>query len=162
MNKKVYLLIIAVLLLVLIGFYFRKGGTEEVKLFFGDEGAQYLVPETREVDRDDFYANIIRELIKGPRDESLGFTIPPDTRLIDADRRDNLIVLDFTQELRAEHWGGSTGEILTIYSIVNTMTSLDGVEEVKILISGREVQTLAGHLELESPLEFNDNLVDKE
>jgi germination protein M len=61
-------------------------------------------------------------------------------------------VLDFSRELQTLHTGGTTGEILTVYSIVNTLTmNFKEVERVQILIDGDEVETLVGHLDLEQP-----------
>jgi hypothetical protein len=61
------------------------------------------------------------------------------------------------------HPGGSTTELLTIYSIVNTVTAnLPSARRVQILIDGKEVDTLAGHVDLRRPLEPNMALVKAE
>lgn len=62
--------------------------------------------------------------------------------------------VDLTAELQANHPGGTTNEILTVYSLVSALTSnLPAVTGVQILIEGREVDTLAGHLDLRRPIE---------
>ena len=44
----------------------------------------------------------------------------------------------------ANHPGGTTNEILTVYSLVNALTAnLPAVTGVQILIDGKEVDTLA-------------------
>ena len=61
--------------------------------------------------------------------------------------------VDLTGELRANHPGGTTNEILTIYSLVNALTAnLPAVTNVQILIDGKEVDTLGGHLDLRRPI----------
>jgi hypothetical protein len=51
------------------------------------------------------------------------------------------------------HPGGVRSELLTVYAVVNTLIlNLPEVSAVKILIEGREVSTLAGHIALEDPL----------
>ena len=51
------------------------------------------------------------------------------------------------------HTGGSLNEALTVYAIVNAVTiNLPDVTAVQILIEGKEVDTLAGHLDLRAPL----------
>lgn len=51
------------------------------------------------------------------------------------------------------HPGGSLNEALTVYAIVNAVTiNLPDVTAVQILIEGKEVDTLAGHLDLRAPL----------
>lgn len=129
----------------------------EVKLFFADADASSLVPEKRFIRlgtgvQADAVA-IANELVKGPQLEGLSPTIPPETRLLNAYVTGDLLVLDFSSELQKNHPGGSTGELTTVYSIVNTMVeNLPGVKEVQILLEGDEMETLAGHMDLSRPL----------
>lgn len=129
----------------------------EVKLFFADSEASSLLPEKRFIrlgsgTRADAVA-LMEELIKGPQLEGLSPTIPADTRLLNAFSMADVLVLDFSQDLQANHSGGSAGELTTVYSIVNTMTqNLHGIKKVQILIEGQEIDSLAGHLDLSRPL----------
>ncbi len=51
------------------------------------------------------------------------------------------------------HTGGSLGEALTVYAIVNALAAnLPGVSTVQILIEGQEVDSLVGHLDLRHPI----------
>jgi germination protein M len=64
--------------------------------------------------------------------------------------------VDLSPELRQNHPGGTTNEILTVYALVDTLTlNLPAITGVQILIDGKEVDTLAGHLDLRRPLEQN-------
>jgi spore germination protein GerM len=61
--------------------------------------------------------------------------------------------IDFSPELSTRHPGGSTTELLTVYAIVNTVVAnLPTIQRVQILIDGKEVDTLAGHVDLRGPL----------
>lgn len=61
--------------------------------------------------------------------------------------------IDLSSELASQHPGGSTAEALTVYAIVHALTvNLPDISSVQILINGREVDTLAGHLDLRHPL----------
>jgi germination protein M len=61
--------------------------------------------------------------------------------------------VDFSPEISSNHTGGSLDEILTVYAIVDALTvNLADVTAVQILVDGKEVDTLAGHLDLRSPL----------
>jgi spore germination protein GerM len=42
---------------------------------------------------------------------------------------------------------------------VNTLTGLPGLEKVKFLIEGKELETLAGHMELSEPVAPDWNMV---
>jgi hypothetical protein len=49
--------------------------------------------------------------------------------------------------------GGSLNEALAVYAIVNAVTvNLPDIRAVQILVDGRQVDTLAGHLDLRYPL----------
>jgi hypothetical protein len=64
--------------------------------------------------------------------------------------------VDLSGEVRAKHPGGSLDEIFTTYAIVNALTvNLPAITRVQILIDGKEVDTLAGHVDLRHPLQKN-------
>jgi len=49
--------------------------------------------------------------------------------------------------------GGSQNEALTVYAIVNAITvNLPDITAVQILVNGKEVDSLAGHIDLRHPL----------
>jgi spore germination protein GerM len=69
--------------------------------------------------------------------------------------------VDLSKEVAAAHTGGTQNELLTIYAIVNALTAnLPAVTSVQLLIDGKEVDTLAGHIDLRKPLEKNLALVE--
>jgi germination protein M len=68
--------------------------------------------------------------------------------------------IDLGPEIVASHPGGSAGELLTVYALVNAVTAnLPAVRRVQILVDGKEVDSLAGHVDLRRPLQRNDALV---
>jgi spore germination protein GerM len=131
--------------------------TTVVTLLFGSTDGEGLVPEQTQVRKRnmllDQIREVIEELIRGPRGV-LVRTIPEGTKLLSAYMlQDGTLVVDFSREIQTLHTGGSTGEIMTVYSIVNTLTmNFKEVERVQILVDGDEVETLVGHLDLEQPL----------
>jgi spore germination protein GerM len=61
--------------------------------------------------------------------------------------------VDLSGELQTNHPGGTTGETLTVYALVSALTSnLPAITGVQILVDGKEVDTLAGHLDLRRPI----------
>lgn len=61
--------------------------------------------------------------------------------------------VDLSGDIVTNHPGGSLAEALTVYAIVSAVTiNLPDVTRVQILIDGREVDTLAGHVDLRHPL----------
>ena len=64
------------------------------------------------------------------------------------------IYVDLSADVQTNHPGGTTNETLTVYALVSALTSnLPAVTSVQILVDGKEVDTLAGHLDLRRPIE---------
>ena len=132
------------------------GTTRRVRLFFAVPSADKLQEEERMIPRAtsllEEAKRTVAELIKGPQTD-LNPTIPPGVGLLQLyiDGRGTAYV-DFTRDLQTKHPGGSGGEILTIYSIVDTLTAnFDEIQRVKILVEGSEILTLAGHIDTRRP-----------
>ena len=69
--------------------------------------------------------------------------------------------LDLSGDLVKAHPGGSLNELLTIYTLVDAITAnLPAVTAVQILVDGKEIGTLAGHIDLRRPLVKNLELVE--
>jgi spore germination protein GerM len=83
--------------------------------------------------------------------------IPPGTKLralYVGDRGDAFV--DLSAEIRTAHTGGALDELFTTYAIVNALTvNLPAITRVQILVDGKEVDTLAGHVDLRRPLQKN-------
>ena len=61
--------------------------------------------------------------------------------------------VDLSAEVSTKHPGGTQAELLTVYAIVNAVTTnLQGVRRVQLLIDGREADTVAGHVDVRRPL----------
>ena len=61
--------------------------------------------------------------------------------------------VDLSADITSKHSGGSLDEVLTVYTLVNALTvNLPAIQRVQILVDGKEVDTLAGHVDLRHPL----------
>lgn len=137
-------------------------GKVNVVLYFADKNGDYLKAENRTLQMVPGLAKAtVNELIKGPKGEGLSATMPKGTKINEIDIRNGLCRIDLSKEFRDNHWGGSSGEILTVYSLVDTLTQFDTVEKVEILIDGQSVETLKGHMDLTAPV-FRNNQIIKE
>jgi hypothetical protein len=64
--------------------------------------------------------------------------------------------VDLTGDLVSGHTGGALDELFAVYAIVNAVTvNLPAIQRVQILVDGKEVDTLAGHIDLRHPLSKN-------
>jgi hypothetical protein len=71
--------------------------------------------------------------------------------------------VDLSAEVSSKHPGGMPGELLTVYSIVNTITTnLQGVQRVQLLVDGKEADSVAGHVDVRRPLERDLSFVRQE
>jgi hypothetical protein len=64
--------------------------------------------------------------------------------------------VDLSGAVMLTHPGGSINEMLTVYALVDALTvNLPAITAVQVLVDGKEVETLAGHLDLRRPLARN-------
>ncbi len=134
-------------------------GLITLTLYFPDDQVMYLHPEKRVVPGTATPAReMVRQLLKGPRTKGLISAIPAGTELLDIDIKGGVAYVDFSRDLVRNAPGGSAGEAMTIYSVVNSLTTFPAVKKVKFLVEGRPVDTLAGHADLSEPIGRNKKL----
>lgn len=134
----------------------------ELTLYFAGANAAGLVAEPRTVEmknRDELPSVMVQELIVGPKNTKLFPTFPPETRLLSLKVEQGTALVDFSQDIVTKHWGGSAGETLTIMSLVNSLTELEEIEEVQILVEGEKVESLLGHWDTSQPLERDESFI---
>jgi germination protein M len=134
-------------------------GVQSVVVVFADRAASRLLEERRDIevpeDRAERAKKILEELIRGPQSAGAVRTLPEGTGIIRVffDERGGVFV-DFTRELVENHPGGSTGELFTIRSVVQTLSrNFPDVESVGFLVDGREIETIAGHIDATVPFD---------
>ncbi len=133
-------------------------------LYFSDQDNHFLIAEERSLKHPAnpafFAKRIVEALIKGPQ---LGLvrTIPKSTKIRAIYvTQDGICYVDLTSTIADQHPGGIKSELLTVYSIVNSIVlNVPEVEAVKILINGSESKTLAGHIDLQVPVKANMLLI---
>ena len=137
----------------------------QARLFYIAPSSTKLHAVEREVEFGDTPAAQARRIVEaelGPPPESYVSPIPQGTKLRNLYlTADGTAYVDLSGEVSRGHPGGSLAEILTVYSVVNAlMENLPAVSGVQILIDGREVDTLAGHVDLRRPLQKNAQWTD--
>lgn len=134
----------------------------EVDLYFGSPEGTYLATERVRINEDgieDKLRESLEALARGPR-TGLTPTIPPGTRILGVKLDGATAVVDLSEEVVSNHAGGSSGEIQTVYSIVNTLTlNFREVRSVRILVDGSPRETLVGHIDLTVPLAPDKGLI---
>ncbi|TWI73185.1 sporulation and spore germination protein [Desulfobotulus alkaliphilus] len=136
---------------------------EKVYLYFAHPASDTLSAETRNISLtgtpQDKARSILDALITGPSGEG-NSPLPEGTRILAVYIENNMAVLDFHPDIRNNHPGGSLGELMTIYALVNSLViNVPEIRKVKILIAGQEQDTLAGHIDIRHPLTANMMIV---
>jgi len=133
---------------------------EPVHLYFADRNNTHLTAEQRLLPRTEdpgvLAKLIVEALISGP-ETGLIRTLP-ETGIVKAVfiTPNGTAFVDLDESIRNDHPGGSRTELLTVYSIVNSVVlNISEVDSVKVLINGKEADTLAGHISLKAPLQAN-------
>ena len=132
----------------------------KARLFYVAEDGTRLTSVERDVAYGEGPDAQAREIIAAqiaPVTEPLVSAIPPGTalRAVFITRNGDAYV-DLSREARAAHPGGTDNELLTVYTIVNALTvNLPAVTAVQVLVDGKEVDTLSGHVDLRRPLAKN-------
>lgn len=166
-NKKILIIFVCLFLLVLVGGYFAinyvKSKNEEtiveeyvpeeeiteeqlrqtiVSLYFLDTQTNELVPEARLIDIKDMmgapYEKLVNLLIEGPKNEKSTKLIPDNTKLLQNYLEGDCLVLDFSSEILNYDKQNEKAKDNLVNSIVNTLTELAEINEVKILVNGQE------------------------
>lgn len=139
------------------------GEMRTVTLYFSDSQAIYVAPEKRDIalnENDSIEEAVLRELIKGPKSDELWGAVPEGTKLISAKTKNGLCTVDLSGEFVENSPGGTASERMAIYSVVNTLTELEGVQKVQFLIEGkkREIYT---HAIFDEPFSRDPELIAK-
>ena len=142
------------------------GQKKEVMLFFSDREAEFLIGEKRgiekKVDVEDEVRELIQELIKGPKGHLLP-TLPPRTKLLSLHLDEKgMAKVNFSKALSKDHPGGSSAEMATVYSVVNSLVlNFPKIKRVQFLVEGREIDTITGHLSISKSVSPRPDLIKK-
>lgn len=165
-NKKIILLFLILLIIIfIVGFfaikYVKNKKADEVQneyvpeeeisddqlretivsLYFPDKETNLLKPEARLVNVKELmqspYNILVELLIEGPKNDKLKSIIPENTKLLNSLLEGECLILDFSSELLNYSKEDEKVKDNLINSIVNTVTELNEVNKVKILINGQ-------------------------
>ncbi len=105
--------------------------------------------------------NAVQELLKGPSRPYHFPVIPAGTRLLGVEAGDDIAIINFSQEFLEESLDSRILDKFIIYSIVNTLTEIKGIEGVVFHIEGVRIKVY-GNVDLSIPAIRNKELIDEE
>jgi hypothetical protein len=136
-----------------------------VRLYFERTEQDGLGSEEREVAFSSDLARqlrtVVEEVAKGPTAAGLAPTLAAGTRVLEVFvRAGGVVYVDLSGEVRSGLDGGSREELLTVYSLVNTIvTNFPSTSRVQILVDDQTLPSLAGHVDVSRPLPPDMTLV---
>lgn len=133
-----------------------------VTIYFPDANGEKLIPTQRQINlsREDKYQAVVQALIDGPISDKEGiYIMPKDTQVLSVKVKDNIATVDFNKAFKTNFTGGSTGELMLIGSIVNSLTEFTEIKAVRFTVEGKVLEALDGHLDLTVPQERMGDLL---
>ncbi len=137
------------------------GETREITLYFPKKESQKLVKETRSIkvtDQQPIAQYIINELIKGPVNESLSDALSDDTVLLSVETSDNICFVNFKASFIDKNSGTAEKEKLAVYSIVDSLTELENIDRVQLLMDGKRVDNF-GNINIGSMFGRDESII---
>ena len=107
-----------------------------ITLYYSDKQAMYLEKEERgaTIEESTDPEFVLRELMKGPDSQELVNVLPEGIKINSCKVENDVCIIDLSKEFIEVQ--GSSAQQMVLYSVVNTLCAIDGVEKVRISIDG--------------------------
>ena len=169
--KKILMLMLVVFSVVITGCsFFQEDKPEPPKQISftiyraAVDGSDKLIPEkfTMTDNGKSLPENALLALVGAkPQGTQFEDVIPKGTRVLSFSiTPEGTALANFSKEI-VKNGQGSYNEVMMTGAIVNTLTEFPEVKQVQILVEGKKVITLGGHLDVEDPLKRNESLLQK-
>ena len=141
----------------------EKKALESVRVYYPNAEGTKLIAATKKVkdQKADKYTAAVQAMLTEPTEKDEFSVMPKGTKLRSVKFDKGQVSVDFSREFVKNFTGGSTGEIMLVGSIVDTLTEYTEVKTVQILVEGKSIDTLAGHMDLSEPLKRMPDLLTK-
>ncbi len=133
---------------------------KSIKLYFADNGGKSLVMKKREMvysSNESLEQVVMEQLIEGPKENEGYATISPDTRLNTIAVKNGICYVSLDTAL-VDKPVDVTEEVL-LYSIVDSLASVPGVNKVQISVNGETDRVLRSNFRLDEAYSFNEEIV---
>lgn len=133
-----------------------------LNLYFANKSGDMLTPQSTVIE---YNANvavekvIVEQLIAGPTEKGYYPTIPKDTKVMSITTKDGVCYVNLDIGFTAQGYD-VLGQV-TIYSIVNSLTELTGINSVQILVNGETNLNYKDSISLESIFQPNFEIIEK-
>ena len=137
-----------------IGKSLNSNSTMNVTLYFSNKTGDSLIKQTMELVCDSSYAMeriVLNQLIQGPEDDRCIATLPSDLKVFGVSVKDGTCYVNLDKNFLTETMDMEA--YIPVYSIVNSLAELPGVQRVQILVDGESDVMFQDVISLKEPLE---------
>lgn len=136
-------------------------------LYLQDINSDLLIKVQRSMEQSKIWSpkHRLYEIIRGPLTASewppmlTGITVDD---ILSVKTYDDMVVVDLSQNFKDICNGKSArNEMILVYSMVNTLTAMDGINKVQFLVEGEQTDTLSGTLCISDPFLMNYGIIKK-
>lgn len=136
--------------------------TMNVTVYNATKDAMYLVAEHSVIPKNTHPAQSAMELlVAGTKNGELVSVVPAGTKLRHISIKDKIAYVDFSDNLIKNNNGGSASEILLVAAIVDTLTEFNDIQKVQIMVEGKKIDTISGHMDTSEPLGRSEKIIKK-
>ena len=136
--------------------------SKNIVLYFADKNGKSLVKEVRTIkitDTRPIESYIVSELIKGPVNKELSSVLTSDTELISAETNNGTCHVTFKNFIEKNLSDPTSDKsALAVYSVVNSLTSLNEVNSVRFLFEGKTAE-MVGTFDFSQVFEENKKII---
>ena len=139
-----------------------------VPIYFADRNSDLLLEVQRSIEQGRTWSAKARvlELLRGPLSPDADNTWPvmptgvSEADILAVDVYNDTAYVNLSQHFKEACANFSAkNEMLLVFSIVNTITAMDGISKVQFMIEGEQTLSLAGHLCLSDPFLRNHGII---
>lgn len=143
----------------------EKDSTENkyAALYFADKTTKKLRKEIRKINITDSQSTeqyILNGLIEGPKSNDLESVLSADTSIISVQTTDGTCFVNFSSTFVSKNSGSKEKEMNAVYSVVNSLTELDTVDNVQFLIDGKK-SDLFGSISINGTFYRNESITER-
>ncbi len=134
--------------------------TSSYQLYFSDTDNRYLIAEELQLDlaQEELPRYLLDQLIRGPEGTGLAQTVPLNTQVRDLGITDGVCNVDLSAEFLHNSPKTELAQRMTILSLTNTMTQLEGIDFLVLYVDGERLEQY-GTMDLTDPLTFEADAV---
>ena len=136
--------------------------TATLTLYYANETGDMLISEKREVEYNSNIALeriVVDQVLAGPQKRDSYPTVNPETGIISVSIKDGVCYVNLDQNFLTQVYN-VTSEV-TIYSIINSLVELGGINQVQIMVEGESNLMYREKISLNTLFERNLELIEK-